>query len=350
MPHDLPPILLPPGPLHWQEDIIPTHANASQWPFRRFTASIESSAFMPDGQLVDFELPYRPSAAAYIKEFMSFKAFHGDNDGRRGQFTVEILDRRGAIKFAGGLLSISKPTVSLRMTGHVDGTTVDLRNDGVFEYDDTVPHDLDLWLLAEDSTPVDFRSTSDFQYRYEPPTPERERARKQEERYRDLIGRGESEACEFKPHVEIHGSKAFEFEKTVCAFSNQKGGTLFIGVSKDGDVVGLARGLSKRPEGLEKGYAAYEAEVRTRLREFLRDNQCFDLSTVSIMGTRLIVVEVRPASDLNYVTQGESAETAFIRRGATSFKMSPPEIQARGGPQLRNNQDVQTILREGLRL
>jgi hypothetical protein len=348
MPEPLPPIRLPPTPHIWQEEIIPTHERkTSMRPFRCFTVSIGSSAFMPDGQLVDFRLPYRRSAAAYIGEFMSLKTFHGDSDGRRGQFTLEVADRRGAIRLAGGTLSIREPTVPLRLTGTLCGQPVDLHNGDIHECAEMAPDDPELWLLAEDSKPVDFMSASYFPHRYEPPTPERESARQQEERYTQLIGSGESEQCEFKPHVEVHGGKAFELEKTVCAFSNQKGGTLLIGVEDDGNIVGLARGLSKRSEPLEQAASIYQDEIRKRLQDNLKDNQCFDVDVVSVMGARLIAVNVRQASMLNYVTQGEVAQTAFIRHGATSFKMAPPDIQARGGRQLPAEQDVQAILQRG---
>jgi hypothetical protein len=63
-------------------------------------------------------LPYRPSAADYVKEFLGFKAFHDANDGRKGEFTIEVPDSLGAIRFAGGLIN---PAVPLRLVGTIKG-------------------------------------------------------------------------------------------------------------------------------------------------------------------------------------------------------------------------------------
>jgi len=324
MSQGLPSIRIPDGIENWQEDIIPSHAGFSRLAFRRFAISIESSAFFPDAQLMDYELPYRPSAAGYVKEFMSFKQFHDVNDGRRGQFTIELPDRRGAIRYAGGLLSIKDPTVPLRLTGTLDGATVDLRNHDVSEYDDTGSHELDLWLLTKDSELVDFLSTSYWPHKYEKAEPESERA----ERHAELIRQGESQICEFKEWIDLHHDKASDLEKTVCAFSNQEGGTLFIGVTDEGDIVGLAGNVTRRGEEPAVAIAAYAEAVRKRLRETLKDNQCFDLSVESVEGTSLIVVIVRKSHDINFIVKSEHSKTAFIRHGATSMKLTPPEMKA----------------------
>ena len=117
----------------------------------------------------------------------------------------------------------------------------------------------------------------------------------------------------------------------MCAFSNQRGGTLFIGVTDDGSVIGLARELAQRPDELPSALRDYEDAVRTRLREALKDNQCFTVYAAKVLGVSLVVVEVGGSQDLNYIVKSSLAQTAFIRHGATSFKMSPPEIQAKAG-------------------
>jgi hypothetical protein len=50
-------------------------------------------------------------------------------------------------------------------------------------------------------------------------------------------------------------------------------GTLFLGVEDDGEIVGLARGLSKRSEPLEQAMVAYQEEIRKRLQHNLKDNR-----------------------------------------------------------------------------
>jgi hypothetical protein len=336
MPQGLPPIRLPKTPPNWNEEIIPSHVTLARMAFRRFTASIESNAFFPDSQLLDYTLPYRPSAAAYVKEFLGFKAFHDTSDARRGELAIELPDRRGAIRFSGGLICITNPTTPLRLVGTLNGKVpVDVRNDGYVDYDECSAQHIELWLVTEESEIVDFISSTHWPHKYETATPESQR----EERLLQLIRRGEGEACEFKPYVDLNGSKAVELEKTVCALSNQRGGTLFIGVNDEGDIVGLARDIAKRGDEFEKALVKYEKDVRIRLRESLKDNRCFDLDVVNVSGTPLIVVEVQQARDVNYLVKSELAQTAYTRHGATSVKMSPPEIKA------KSEGDAQSVLR-----
>lgn len=333
---DLPPVRLATSNPIWNEEIIPSHAARFRTPFRRFTASFESNAFCPDGQLIDYTLPYRPSAARYVKKFLDFKVFHGANDARNGEFCIEVPDRRGAIRFAGGHIAITAPTTPLRLVGAINGEIqVDVRNDNIAEYDEESVHDVELWLMTKDSELVDYMSTTEWAHKFDAPG----QNAKQEQRFLELIRRGESETCEFKPYINLSSSKASELEKTVCAFSNQRGGTLFIGVNDEGDLVGLARDVMTRGGELEKALAEYENGVRTRLRESLRDNQCYTSSVATVSGALLVVVEVRQAPEVNYIVKSELAQMAYTRHGATSVRMSPPEIQAKGG------NDVQSVLR-----
>ncbi len=335
----LPPIRCAVSPQTWNEEIAPSYVTRSRLASRRFTASMQRSAFFPDGQLVDFALPYRPSAGRYLKEFFGLKAFYGPSDARNGGFFIEVPDRRGAIRFAGGLISISDPTVELRLVGQINGEIeVSLKNDGVFEYDEKTVREVELWLVTKDNELVDYISTTNWPHKYEVP----QEAQK-EERMLDMIRRGESEMCEFKPHVDLSNQKASEIEKTVCAFSNQRGGMLFIGVNDEGDIIGLAKELLRRGrmkgQDIETLAAEYEKDVRRQIQEALKDNQCFTSAVMTISGTRVIVVEVQPSSYVNFFVKSDLAQMAYIRHGATNARMSPPEIKAKGG------NDVNSVLR-----
>ncbi len=110
----LPPIRLAASHPNWNEEIIPSHESRSRSARRRFTASIESQAFFIEDQLIDYALPYRASAAGYAKTFLALKP-SDSIDGRRGEFSIEVPDTRGSIRFAGGLISIRDPAVPLRL-------------------------------------------------------------------------------------------------------------------------------------------------------------------------------------------------------------------------------------------
>lgn len=137
-----------------------------------------------------------------------------------------------------------------------------------------------------------------------------------------------SEFCEFKPYIDLQHEKAADLEKAVCAFSNQRGGTMFIGVTKDADIDGFAGDVARGGKEVAPAIATYTDEIRKRLREALKDTQCFDLNVESVAGTSVIVVTVEKSGVINFAVKFQHKGTAFIRHGATSMKLTPSEIQA----------------------
>jgi hypothetical protein len=308
----------------WKEEVIPSHARDSGLPGRRLTVTLENNAIFVDGQLVDYALPYRLSASRYATAFLGLPGAHDSADGRKGEFFVELTDRRGAIRLDGGRVSIARRTAELRLVGIINGQNIDVRNDEGVQIESKSIRDVELWLLAQGNAVVDCLSTTEWPYRFDvkPEDTARETA------LLDSVRGGESETCEFKPYIDLNSTKAMEIEKTVCAFSNQRGGMLFVGITKEGDVVGVAKDIAKRGEDLGKAIAEYEKKVHSRLRESLKDNQCFTTKVVNLLGTSVIVVAVEKTREINYLVQSEHMHMAYIRHGATSMKMSPPEMKA----------------------
>lgn len=74
---ELPPIRLTQENPNFTELIVPSHATVSGLPLRSFTTQVEGSAFFNEAALVDYVLPYRMSASAYLKEFMGLSSFRG---------------------------------------------------------------------------------------------------------------------------------------------------------------------------------------------------------------------------------------------------------------------------------
>jgi hypothetical protein len=319
----LPPLRLPTTHSNWREEIVPGHATATGMPVRRFRVNIESNAVLANDQLIAYDLPYRPSAANHIKAFLGLKP-QDSVDGQKGEFIIDIPDVRGAIRMSNGVLSIVDAAIPLRLVGEIDGIPVDLRNDGVFEVADKNIRGVELWLLAGGSELVDYISTTHWPYTYAVAPLEAE----QEQKFLDLIGKGESETCEFKPYVDLASAKATEIEKSVCAFSNQRGGTMFLGVSKEAEIDGLAKELAKSPDQLDAAIAGYVRQLKSRLQESLKDNQCFSLKIVRLLSTSLVVIEIEKAREVNYLLRSGVMNLAYIRHGATSMRMSPPEIRA----------------------
>lgn len=320
---DRPPLRLPASFANWREEIVPSHAIVSGMPARRFTISIEANAVFANDQLFAFDQPYRPSAERYVKAFLGLKP-EDSVDGRRGEFAVEVPDRRGAIRLRDGHVFIATTSTPLRLVGEIDGNTIDLRNGESLEIDEKNTRSVELWLLASGNDLVDYISTTRWPFKYAITPQEAEHQQK----LLELVRGGESEICEFKPYISLDNSKAAELEKTICAFSNQRGGTVFIGVDNEGSILGIANEVTKRPDHLEKAIADYGRDVGKRLRDRLKDNQCFNIRATTLSGMHVIVVEVGRAREVNYVVADALANTAYIRHGATSCKMLPGEIRA----------------------
>jgi predicted HTH transcriptional regulator len=125
-------------------------------------------------------------------------------------------------------------------------------------------------------------------------------------------------------YIRLDNVKVSELEKTVCAFSNQRGGCLFIGVNDEGEVTGLAKELHRAFPG-EDPCSGYIKVIKKTLREALNDNQCFRVERADLFGKVIIVIVVDKSAQINYL---HSTSQAYIRRGATDKKMTPAEIQA----------------------
>ena len=323
---DFPPVRITTTNPAWNEEIVPSHISGSGCPVRKFATQIVQNATFPDAQLLAYGMPFHRSAARYVRDFLGLRDFHGSNDGRRGEFSIEINDKRGNIQLEQNRLSISKRTEDLCLVGQInEGPPISLMNDESTSVDCQGITNIELWLLTKGSEVIDYRSSTEWPYRYETGTGQIQH----EEELKSLIRRGESELCEFKAYIDLTDqNKSLEIDKTVCAFSNQHGGTLFLGVNNEGDVVGLAKHLAKLDgANIDEAGARYASAIHTRLRESLKNNQCFSIEIIKLYSNTLIVVAVGKSPEINFLL---NFNQAYIRQGGTNEKISPQEISSRG--------------------
>jgi hypothetical protein len=146
-----------------------------------------------------------------------------------------------------------------------------------------------------------------------------------------LIGGGESDAVEFKSSArwdyrEGKHNKALEsiIIKTVAGFLNATGGTLLIGVSDDGSVVGLEsdyRTLGKRPD--RDGYQQFLVNV---ISNQIGKEVCSRLrvSFHPVDGKEVCVVEVDEGLAPAYVEEGTSSKF-YLRTGNVTQELTTRE-------------------------
>lgn len=310
----------------WSEQLVPSNMTGTGFPSRRFSARIEKDASFVETALIGYNMPFYRSSAARITQFLDLCDFHGFSDARKGELLIEIPDKRAAIHLEGNCLSIREAQLDVSLVGQInDEESISLVRGESCTVDTDKFRNIELWLVTKENEILDYRSSSAWPYRHEM---ERQSS-DYEVQLKNIILKGESETSEFKVYIDLTDhDKASEIERTVCAFSNLRGGQLFIGITDEGEVAGLAKGLSRlKTKGHDNACAIYVANINKRLREALKDNQSFRTEAVTIYAELVVVVTVDPSPEVNYLLK---SSLAYIRRGATNRKMTPAEITAQG--------------------
>jgi hypothetical protein len=321
----LPRIKVTASAANWKEEIIPSHVTGG-FPVKRFSVTASPDACFVETQLVAYGMPFQLSAQRHLKDFICLTDHEGASDSRKGELLVEIEDLRGRIHLEHGRLSISDPATELCIVGQInEDAPIRIRGSESAIVNDKDITSIELWMLTKQNEIVDYWSSSEWQHRFHT----RSDGPAYEELLKDEIRKGESESCEFKPYLRLKegaNAKILQIEKTVCALSNHNGGRLFIGIDDEGEVLGLASSLLKDyGGGIEQARATYVKAIQARLREALKDNQCFTIEPIELYGKLIAVITIQKARDLNYLLQ---TNQAFLRRGATTAKMTPSEIQS----------------------
>ncbi|NWJ52816.1 MAG: putative DNA binding domain-containing protein [Bacteroidetes bacterium] len=128
---------------------------------------------------------------------------------------------------------------------------------------------------------------------------------KVEQHLMNIIKKGEGEHLEFMKEV-----RREDVAKTLCAFLNNYGGTVLIGVQPDGTVTGLT--------DLEK----HEANLKNYLFDFITPNAPIMVSTETIANKKVIVAKVWNGLKPPYVCDG----IIYFRHGTKTDKALTDDI------------------------
>ncbi len=146
---------------------------------------------------------------------------------------------------------------------------------------------------------------------------------------REEIAQGESRTQEFKSSLQWDvragkQNKALRHAvfKTIAAFLNTDGGTLFIGVQDDGSIFGLEKDLELVGGSRDK----FEQTFANLLGRYLgpQYEDFLDYGFAQLKGKPIYVVRVKPSSKPVYL-QGEKGREFFIRVGTTTRALDPKE-------------------------
>jgi hypothetical protein len=128
----------------------------------------------------------------------------------------------------------------------------------------------------------------------------------------NLLDGGETNKVEFKPDVTTKNRD--DFLESVVAFANTEGGTILVGVSNNGVALGLADSETTRARA--EHWCNTLVDPRPEVR----------ISTQRIRDADLLVIEVEAGPNQPYMAT--PAGHCYIRRGASDYPMSRPELLA----------------------
>lgn len=145
------------------------------------------------------------------------------------------------------------------------------------------------------------------------------------------IRSGEDVRTEYKEWVPLDGreGKLEEVLETVVAFANNEGGSVFIGVTDHGDIVGTTRPLISEVGRKKKLTAvqlrdSYVESLRKHITTGVRPRVVPAFSWIGVSGEWVLQLAIPSGSDQAYYL--ESSGACFQRRGSTNRRASPPEI------------------------
>jgi ATP-dependent DNA helicase RecG len=125
---------------------------------------------------------------------------------------------------------------------------------------------------------------------------------------RKQIRGGENAGMAFVPDPsDVDGIAA-----VVCSFLNTQGGVVFVGVSSQGDIVGV---------GLEP--EAVRRHLETELQSRIAPKALFTLSVDTEEGLPIVSIEAPEGRDVPYVTDGR----VYVRRGKRTAPVEPEDLR-----------------------
>lgn len=297
---------------NWNNILIPTNSGSSV-SLRSFNTKIGESNRFYDDPLIGFNLPFYSKASDLITEFLDMKLFSSSSDST---LSLRIPDKRGKLLVKSGEL-LYESDEECSIVGVIENSDTKTRVSSIHNNWNIKEIDYcEIYLVNKNHEVLDFIQSHHFEFGIKEIT---ERVHDEDELC-SIIDKGETEYCEFKKYIGFKDDKKKELDKTVCAFSNNAGGTLFIGINDEAEVIGVRKDIGKEFKG---DITAYIKAIEKHLTETLQFNTCFEITAEDIRGQEIIVIKVSKAPSCNQVI---SDNLTYIRKGASSVKARTEDI------------------------
>jgi hypothetical protein len=313
-----------------------------------YTFSPKTNNPMPHERLLRADAPYYPDQYEASKDWLGLRQHHGSSDGNNGKVVLLLPETRGFIDD----FRWETDTLELQVAGTAtESETLQVIGAfwsaaGIKQLASPVTARHAILHIPSDAKRLELFVLGDSGQVYEHHQeqvgfgPEHGRflgARSQlseiVSQVKLAIAKGECVDVEFKAWVDVQGqlkenSKLMQVLKTVAAFANTSGGTVYIGVNDNSELIGINVELAKSTKIVadESSAKSYLGELRTRVNDCLRGPVAVTTALADVEGKLVAMVHVAPSQ--TPVSIGTEA-IFYARKGATNAKVAPDEWRAK---------------------
>lgn len=295
-----------------------------------FSCKFEDNRHNANGSLVSFEHPYYPDSEEATKDWMPFKK-GGDYQGMVGDILCLLPESRAFV----AQMDYRDETLSF----HIDGAKcrdTNLVINGAYWQDSKIHHFREsvaggtvTMHLPQDAERLDYRLIDENGNVYDGSYMLRNElfVDKEAEQIQHAVEQGEGITIEFKPFIRLKDKpKLSEVLRTVVAFANTSGGSIYLGINDECQIVGISKDLeqwkqSEVPNSTD-ALADYIGKLKKGIRDAVIGQFELEISAVMANGTRVIVINVgrKDASSVCYIREGSQI---FVRRGSNTVQANP---------------------------
>jgi Putative DNA-binding domain len=313
-----------------------------------YTFSPKTNNPMPHERLLRTGAPYYPDPHEANKDWLGLRAHHGSSDGNNGKVVFLLPETRGFIDdfhweadklelrvagtatesenlqvigafwSAAGIQQLASPVTAGHATLHIPS---DAKR-------------LELFVLGDSGQVYEHHQE---QVGFGPEHGRFLGARSQlseiVSQVKLAIAKGERVDVEFKAWVDVQGqlkenSKLKQVLQTVAAYANTSGGTVYIGVNDNSEVVGINVELAKSTKTAtdESSAKSYLGELRTRVTDSLHGPVAVTTALANVEGKLVAMLHVERS--LTPVSISNEC-LLYVRKGATNAKVPPAEWLAK---------------------
>jgi len=144
----------------------------------------------------------------------------------------------------------------------------------------------------------------------------------------EIIRKGENEKIEFKSTLrmnlhtnEIDRKVEFSSLKTITAFLNSRGGTLFVGIDNIGEIIGIEKDGF---ENTDKYLVHFTNIIKTRIGK--KPLPLIDFKFIEIDEKKVLKVECQKSNQPIFIKTQNNEEEFYIRTGPSSIQIKGSEL------------------------